>query len=721
MESLLRNLENYLTCPICLNTFTEPKTIECLHTFCRDCLEKHALKTQRQGIFQCPECQARLGVPGCFDNLPTGFLQNSLLRVFTLRRDGDSCEIARGNCTKNSTEVSFCFDCETFMWPDCCSAHETLRKMAFAGHKVRAIAHFKIEDYGALLKRQSFCSQQYHEREITRFFCLDCETCVCQICIIMEHKDHSIEPLDKAADNEKSKIKAEVDSIKEKSRACSDAVRELEKTATDLEGNIKAAKDRISQTANQMVATLREREQEAIVALENALVPRMEKLNETKNQLLSLQKQITQAREFAFALVERSSSSDIVRNKGTLRNRFEDLKKTAIPAASVGSFVTFVPAEPEKLSLGVISTSDLTVEGLAQDFQAGVEAQFVIDSKPEREVRKLELIVKPTKQVGSLTTRENKDGTFLTKIVPKFPGTYSLNVSREGKKLHERPFTFQVQERRLEVVGELDLHGPTLEGPAGVAVNSQGLIAVADYEGDRVLMFDTQGRCLCKFGCKGHFVGQLNCPCGVTFLDDHNILVADELNHRIQQFDAQIGNVVKVFGGKGSKNGQLLNPTGVCIDDDGRVIVADYSNSRIQVFSKDGKPVLRFGNSSPGSLNHPFECIFHGNNFIVSDTQSHCLKIFDRSGRFLHKIGKQGNHDGHLKKPWGLCMEKCAEHYNILVCNRGNNRIDQFSVEGSFTGKTIVEFPDPSGIATTPNDGRILVTSYREKKVFILK
>lgn len=84
---------------------------------------------------------------------------------------------------------------------------------------------------------------------------------MCQICIIMEHKDHSIEALDKVADNEKSKIMAEVNSMKERNRACSDAVRELEKTATDLESNIKATKDRISQTANQMVATLRKREQ----------------------------------------------------------------------------------------------------------------------------------------------------------------------------------------------------------------------------------------------------------------------------------------------------------------------------------------------------------------------------------------------------------------------------------------------------------------------------
>ena len=56
------------------------------------------------------------------------------------------------------------------MCPDCVNAHELLRNVAFDGHKVRRTKHFQVEDYEALLKRQSFCSQQYHEREVTRFF-----------------------------------------------------------------------------------------------------------------------------------------------------------------------------------------------------------------------------------------------------------------------------------------------------------------------------------------------------------------------------------------------------------------------------------------------------------------------------------------------------------------------------------------------------------------------
>ena len=49
-----------------------------------------------------------------------------------------------------------------------------------------------------------------------------------------------------------------------------------------------------------------------------------------------------------------------------------------------------------------------------------------------------------------------------------------------------------------------------------------------------------------------------------------------------------------------------------------------------------------------------------------------------------------------------------------------NNRVQQFSSDGRFTGKTITDLPHPVGIATAP-DGRILVTSLTAKKVYLLK
>ena len=156
------------------------------------------------------------------------------------------------------------------------------------------------------------------------------------------------------------------------------------------------------------------------------------------------------------------------------------------------------------------------------------------------------------------------------------------------------------------------------------------------------------------------------------------------------------------------------------MDKEGRIIVADYCNNRIQVLSHDGEPLFQFGDCGLEILNKPKSCIYHENKFIVSDWGDDCLKVFDNTGKFLYKIGEKGEGDGQLLGPQGLCLQKCGNHHNLLVCNRANGRVDQFTVEGCFTGKTVVQLQDPIRITSTP-DGLILVTDFKTQKIHILK
>ena len=736
MESLLKNLKKQVTCSICLDTYTKPKTIACLHTFCCECLEKYALASQRQGKFRCPECQTEVGLPegNRFDNLPTSFLHNSLLSLLAVRQSGDGSQISCGICKKKSAEISYCFDCEKLMCSDCVNAHDLFQAAAFEGHKVTPVKQFQVQDYEALLKRQSFCSQQYHERKVTRFFCLECQTCVCQICINTDHKNHNVDPLEKAADAEKANIMAGVELMKQKRKVYTDLMREVEHATSKLEANITKAIGEVSQAANQMIAKIREREREVITELRNTGVTRTEKLDCVNKHAQSLTKQIDQAVEFANNLVQRSSSSDIMRSNKNLERRFEDLNKTAVAVLPVSSFVKFVSTiAPESVSLGFVATKEIdlhrsTLQGITENFQAGLEAEFLVCPKISREELAsgtqrefhIEVLVEPAEQEGSLIICENEDGNFQVKFIPKAPDKYNITVKLHGDKLANSPFTVQVKERQLEIVGELDLKGEIPQELRGIAVNNNGLIAVVDGERHCVLIYDKEGNLVRKLGCYGKNAGQLNVPCGVTYLNNDEILVVDELNHRIQQFNVQTGNFVKSFGKKGTGEGEFQDPESVCLDGEGRVVVADFNNNRIQILTKDGKPVFQFGDSGSEKLSEPTGCIYHKNMFIVSDAWNDSLKVFDSSGKFLYKIGKEGEADGQLFCPWGLCVEKYRNRQNLLVCDRNNGRIQQFTVEGCFTGKTVTALQDPICVTTTP-DGRILVSDYKTKKLYVLK
>ena len=733
MESLLKNLKKHVECSICLDNFEEPKTIACLHTFCCECLKKHVLLSQRQGQFRCPECQTQIVIPegNRFDQLPTSFLHNSLLSLLTVQQSGDRGEISCGLCKKKSVETSYCFECEKFLCCTCLSAHELFRDTAFAGHKVTPVKQFQAEDYEALLKRKAFCTEKYHEKEVTRFYCRVCQTCICQICINMNHKTHEIELLETAADEERAKILAGVESMKQKHQTCRGIIHQLEETAANLEANIATAKRQVSQSAEQMIAVIHEREREAITTLENTRVSRMQKIDKVKKQVQQLEKQIKQAAEFASELAQRSSSADIIGNRKNLQERFEELRKTEMPALPAGSFVKFVSTcKLDALSLGIIKSTEtdpnkLTIEGLKQTFQAGVEAEISICPKTsegqisnkQREDH-VEVQVEPSDQLASLNINEKAGGNYQVKFVPKLPGTYHISAKINGDSLAEGPFIIEVQKRKLEVDGELHLQNGTLQKPTGIAVSSKGLIATADFRKNCIVICDKEGNIVRRLGCKGENPGQLSGPVDVTFINDDEILVADEWNHRVQEFNLHSEqNSVSSFGRQGTGDGNFRDPVSVCMDDERRITVSDYNNHRVQVLTRDGAPMLKFGDSGPEKLNNPVGCVCYKNMFIVADSKNSCLKIFNSSGNFLRKIGEKGNEGGQFLMPYGVCVD---QHGNILVSDRDRGRIQQFTIEGRFTGKTVTKLNWPWGMATMP-DGRILVCDYTAGKVLFLK
>ena len=234
MESLLKNIKQQVTCSICLDTYTEPKIISCFHTFCCECLEKHARVSQKEGKFRCPECQAAIDLPegNRFDRLPNSFFHKSLLSLLAVRQSGDASSITCSQCRKTNPQMYYCFDCGRFMCLDCFNAHQLL-SATFDGHKVTPVKDFKVKDYEVVLKRQPFCSQEFHEREVTRFFCLECQVCICQICIVTDHQNHKVVLLDKAALEEKDNIMCGAKLIRNKESELCEVIKQCEETISN--------------------------------------------------------------------------------------------------------------------------------------------------------------------------------------------------------------------------------------------------------------------------------------------------------------------------------------------------------------------------------------------------------------------------------------------------------------------------------------------------------
>ena len=663
MDPLFKNVKQQVTCSICLDTYTQPKTISCLHTFCCECLERHARVSQRQGKFRCPECQEEIDLPqgNRFDLLPNAFFQKSLL---------------------------------------------------------------------GFLEAEETCPQ--HTEEIVRYYCSSCEACICPICVTEDHRGHAFDVLEKAVQEHKKNIMLAVDTIKEKANLFRAELRKLEKTSEDVERIIAIAKQEVSEATEHVITKTRQQEKKLLESLEMTRRKRLERVNSAKQERESLVKQIEQAVEFAENLVQRSAAN-IIQNKNKLRQKLEELRGVEVPKHRQATFVKFTAASQHNFKLGSIQVFEKpaivaksTIEGLNQTFQANVQAKLTLCPRTsggemsDYSEDQVEFLVTPAKDVTNVTVDEEYDGNVRLNFTPEVPGAYNIEVKINGDKLPPCPMTVQVKERELVVVGELKLKlfpGDKLRGLFEIAVNTEGQIVVTDNLGNCVYVFDKNGNCLRKIGGRGSNKGLFQHPVGISFLNDNEVLISDFTNCKILQLNIQTGTVVKSFGKFGKEKGELTNPVYVTVDDEERIVVTESSNHRIQVMSKEGRSIFTFGDKGPEKLAWPTCCIFHKNMFLVSDTSNHCIKAFDLSGTFLYKFGERGDRHGQFRRPRGLLVDGSS---NLLVCDSENKRVQQFSLDGRFTGKCITPLPKPMAITKAP-DGRILVTSHDQKKVYILE
>jgi DNA-binding beta-propeller fold protein YncE len=260
-----------------------------------------------------------------------------------------------------------------------------------------------------------------------------------------------------------------------------------------------------------------------------------------------------------------------------------------------------------------------------------------------------------------------------------------------------------------------------LLSPAGVAVDGEGNVFVADSSNHRIQKFTRDGVFVGKWGTVGSGDGQFRSPQGVAVDAYGNIFVADTGNSRIQKFTSE-GMFLEKWGASGSGDGQFFSPFGVAVDADSRVLVADFGNHRIQRFTSEGVFLAKWGSfgSGDGQFRNPRGvAVGVGGNVLVADLSNNRIQKFTSEGMFLEKWGAAGSADGQFSSPSGVVVDADG---NVFVADAGNNRIQKFTSAGGFVlkwgalGSADGQFRFPSGVAVDA-DGNVLVADLSNNRI----
>jgi len=259
--------------------------------------------------------------------------------------------------------------------------------------------------------------------------------------------------------------------------------------------------------------------------------------------------------------------------------------------------------------------------------------------------------------------------------------------------------------------------GDRLYRPVEVAVDKNGNIYVADSFKHRIVVFDSTGKFLTKFGEYGEGPTNLKFPSAVAVAPDGRVYVLCSAEDKIVAFRdgkpfwvvnvekplaATIkkdrlyiatargvmigdldGRLLASFGVRGAGSGMVDMPNGISVDDKGNIYVADSMNYRIQAFNKDGKPLWTLGKgpkdrrkaiqSTERTYGLPTGMTIDENNILYfMDAFNGEIVMADNKGKELKKVGSWGHDDGQFYYPGGLTY---AGNRNFIVADKFNDRV----------------------------------------------
>lgn len=325
MELASKSLQSdFLTCFLCSEFYEEPKTLQCLHSFCKKCILKNIQQQKADITKKCPVCQDTFN-----ENLQEKntniFLQNRV-EFFKERAkylSNPICAVCRLKIQKNTMAVAQCISCLDFLFKVCSDIHNMTTLTI--NHQVMSLTEIKSGKYDdAILsvRFKAFCPK--HPDEEIKFYCIPCYTLTCIHCLILGHKGHEFKALDilkedkvKAAKKLFHKLNEKVDTLNRSKDSMVSEQDQLKTQRTTIESEI-------TKKSSEAVSRIDKGRNKMLKDLDDFYLPKSKELKimvETMAARCEIIKQTMQYAEFMFE----GTNAEVIFSLDELLKRLENL------------------------------------------------------------------------------------------------------------------------------------------------------------------------------------------------------------------------------------------------------------------------------------------------------------------------------------------------------------------------------------------------------------
>ncbi|XP_039415702.1 E3 ubiquitin-protein ligase Midline-1-like isoform X7 [Corvus cornix cornix] len=255
------SLEAELTCPICLGLYRDPVSLNCGHSFCRQCI-KNMLGAQQhsQGPYTCPMCRIHLGpTVELQNNFQLGNIVEAFQASASKRQEDEGSE-------KGKTRVvpcEYCLDGFQEAVKTCVVCNVSLCQAHLSKHNAKASQqeHILVE-VGAGEAEERRCPEH---GKLLECYCQEEEKCICVLCSIAgAHKGHEVITMKEERDKQLVKLPGTMTELQDSKSDLDTALEELQKCENQIKTNTKAVTSQLEAQLKDMRTQLVQKEKKIL-------------------------------------------------------------------------------------------------------------------------------------------------------------------------------------------------------------------------------------------------------------------------------------------------------------------------------------------------------------------------------------------------------------------------------------------------------------------------
>ncbi len=243
-----------------------------------------------------------------------------------------------------------------------------------------------------------FCFLKHHPTEFVRYYCEQCEVCICIACTYVDHRDHELTDFRTAAANHKAYI---MDCLE----GCKTRMSELEaylNVIRQCDANIAQIEASIHALASTFEKSLRIKEQELVQQISKLYGDETDEFIKRREELDEFYEQIKNTCSLT-ELVIHGKDIELLLVKKQLLDKFHELASVELDPLP-DNLNMHIKFQPGQLNLGTLRICEMTptdddeCEGELEDDEEEEEEEYIVQrkikkSKIESETKKISISI----------------------------------------------------------------------------------------------------------------------------------------------------------------------------------------------------------------------------------------------------------------------------------------------------------------------------------------